>query len=115
MSVLRPLGDSVQRKPFARLTVRVTPRGGRDAVEGWQGDTLLVRVAAAPADGQANASLLRLIARTLGVAPSRIQIVAGGRTRQKRLSIEGLTQAELEARLGVTLRQAQAEGSPQER
>ena len=85
--------------PPASIAVRVTPRGGRDAIEGWRGNTLHVCVAAAPADGQANAALVRLIARTLGVAPSRIEIVAGGRTRQKRLMVVGLTQSELEARL----------------
>lgn len=90
----------MQQPSLATLSVRVTPRGGRDAIEGWQGDTLRVRVAAAPADGQANAALVRLIARTLGVAPSKVQIVAGKRTRQKRLTMEGVTQGELEAKLG---------------
>jgi len=50
-----------------RLTVRLTPRGGRDAVEGWTRDdagrlVLKVRVAAAAADGQANAAVIALLA-----------------------------------------------------
>jgi len=76
------------------LDVRLTPRGGRDAIEGIEhradGVTVLkVRVRAAPFEGQANAALCRLIAHELGVAPRQVEIAAGESARVKRLRIAG--------------------------
>jgi uncharacterized protein YggU (UPF0235/DUF167 family) len=81
-------------KPL-RLTVRLTPRGGRDAVEGWIRDAdgapcLKVRVAAPPVDGAANTALERLIAGSLRIAVGAVQIVAGHQGRVKRLEITGV-------------------------
>lgn len=80
--------------------MRVTPRAGRDAVDGWAGDVLRARVAVAPTDGQANDALVRLLAKTLRIAPSRIAIVAGGQSRTKVLEVEGIAADELRAALG---------------
>ena len=76
------------------LTVRLTPKGGRDAVDGIEARAdgrcvLKVRVRAAASEGEANAALVRLLARALGVAPSAIRPVAGETARIKRLRIEG--------------------------
>ncbi len=81
-------------KPL-RLTVRLTPRGGRDTVEGWIRDAdgapcLKVRVAAPPVDGAANTALERLISESLGVAGGAVRIVAGHQGRVKRLDIAGI-------------------------
>ncbi|MET0338077.1 MAG: DUF167 family protein [Caulobacter sp.] len=77
-----------------RLAVRVTPRGGRDAVEGWTRDEagrplLKVRVAAAPADGEANAAVVATVARTLGLPKSKVRVIAGHTARRKLLEIDG--------------------------
>ena len=77
-----------------RLTVRVTPRGGRDAIEGWTADAdgrpvLKVRVAAAATDGQANAALIALLAKTLGRPKSAVTLVRGETARIKQLEVEG--------------------------
>jgi uncharacterized protein YggU (UPF0235/DUF167 family) len=76
------------------LTVRLTPRGGRDAIDGIaildDGQPVLkVRVRAAPSEGEANDALIGLIAKTLHVAPCAVTIAAGTTTRLKRLAIEG--------------------------
>jgi len=76
------------------VTVRLTPKGGHDAVEGVgrlaDGRMVLkVRVRAAPTGGQANAGLRRLLADLLGVAASRIDVVAGASARIKRVRIIG--------------------------
>jgi uncharacterized protein YggU (UPF0235/DUF167 family) len=83
-----------------RLAVRVTPRGGRDAVEGWMRDDagrpqLKVRVAAAAADGQANASVIAVLAKTLGRPKSAFTLLSGASARVKRIAVEGLDEAEL--------------------
>lgn len=84
----------------ARLTVRLTPRGGRDAVDGWirDGDgspCLKVRVSAPPVDGAANEALERLIAGAMKVPASAVRIVAGHQTRVKRLEIAGADEADV--------------------
>jgi uncharacterized protein (TIGR00251 family) len=84
----------------ARIRVRLTPRASRDAIDGWRGDALRVRVSAPPVDGRANEALERLIADALGVAPSAVRVTAGGRGRDKTVAVEGIEQAAALARLG---------------
>lgn len=60
----------------------MTPRGGRDAVEGREAlsdgrRVIKVRVRAAPTGGAANEALVRLVAKILGVPPSRVRIASG--------------------------------------
>jgi uncharacterized protein (TIGR00251 family) len=81
------------------LVVRVTPRAGRDEIAGWQGDELRVRLRAPPVDGRANEALVRLLALSLGVPPSSIELVTGATVRIKRLRVQGLSEAELRRRL----------------
>lgn len=76
------------------LTVRLTPRGGRDAIDGIEvlsdGRCVLkARVRAPASEGEANAELIRLIARALGVAPRSVTLAAGATARIKRLTIAG--------------------------
>ena len=80
------------------VTVRLTPKGGRDAVDGVEtladGRAVLkVRVRAAPSEGEANAALGRVLAKALGVPPSRVDIVGGATSRVKRVKIVGETAA----------------------
>ena len=79
--------------------MRVTPRAGRDEVVGVSEDgELLVKVRAAPADGAANAAVLRTIAAAAGVAPSRLQLVRGATSRTKTVSSAGATATEVKVR-----------------
>ncbi|MGA8825523.1 MAG: DUF167 family protein [Pseudolabrys sp.] len=76
------------------LTIRLTPKGGRDAIDGVEvmsdGRTVLkVRVRAAPSEGEANAALIRLIAKAMGVPPRNVVLAAGATGRLKRLMISG--------------------------
>jgi uncharacterized protein (TIGR00251 family) len=84
------------------LTVRLTPKGGRDAIEGIENTAdgrmvLRVRVRAAPSDGEANDALVRLIAKAIGVPPRAVDLVAGHTARLKRLKIDGSPVALAEA------------------
>ena len=86
-----------------RLHVRLTPRGGRDSVDGIEtlsdGHAVLkCRVRSAPTEGEANTALVILIAKSLGVARSAVVISAGATARIKTLLIDGNPQA-LEQRL----------------
>jgi uncharacterized protein (TIGR00251 family) len=76
------------------LTVRLTPKGGRDAIDGIEQladgrSVLKLRVRAAASEGEANAALTRLVAKTMGVAPRDIALVSGATSRLKRLRIAG--------------------------
>ena len=81
------------------IRVRVQPRASRDEIAAWQDDALRVRVTAAPVDGDANAAVRRLVARSLGVAPSTVDVVRGHRSREKVLRVAGLSLADIRARL----------------
>ena len=89
----------------ARLAVRLTPRGGRDAIDGWASDAagrrfLKVRVSAPPSEGAANAALVRLLAKALDRPAAAVRIVSGGSARLKMLEIEGMDEAGIRGRLG---------------
>ncbi len=85
------------------LQVRVTPRAGRTGVAGMRGDALLVRLAAAPVEGAANAALIAFLAKLLDVPKRDIAIVAGARGRDKRVAIEGLGPDQLQQKLSAIL------------
>lgn len=77
-----------------RIGVRLTPKGGRDGFDGVETRDdgklwLKARVRAAPQDGEANAALGKLIAATLGLPPSMVELVSGASARQKIFLIRG--------------------------
>jgi uncharacterized protein len=79
----------------SRLTVRLTPRGGADRIEGWVKDGagqvfLKARVRVPAEDGKANAALIALIAKAVGRPASGVRIVSGATARVKTLEIDGL-------------------------
>ncbi|KSV61464.1 hypothetical protein N185_10590 [Sinorhizobium sp. GW3] len=76
-----------------RLTVRLTPNGGRDAIDGLEAaadgeEYLKVRVRAVPEKGKANQALLAFLAKTLGLAKSKLYLISGETQRKKILRIE---------------------------
>jgi uncharacterized protein YggU (UPF0235/DUF167 family) len=78
--------------------LRLTAKGGRDAVEGWAhgadgAQYLKARVAAVPEHGKANDALLALLSKTFGIAKSAIHIVAGHSARLKTIKIGPAPQA----------------------
>ncbi len=90
--------------PVARLAVKLTPGASADRIEGWDVDAegrpvLRVRVRARPVEGEANAALLKLLAKTLGVAKSAVALERGGQSRSKMVSVAGLTTDDLRSRL----------------
>ena len=76
------------------LALRLTPKGGRDKIDGIKQDpsgkpVLAVRVSAPPVDGAANKALLKFLAKASGVPKSRIRYISGETSRIKRLKLEG--------------------------
>lgn len=89
---------------MARLAVKLTPGASADRIDGWDADAggrpvLKVRVRARPVEGEANAALILLLSKALGVSRSAVSLARGGQSRLKMIEVEGLEDAELRARL----------------
>ena len=79
------------------FNVRVIPRSSRSEVIGEVEGNLKVRLSSPPVDGAANAELIKLIAKTLGVSKSAVEIVSGETSRTKRIRIDGVTAEEVQS------------------
>jgi uncharacterized protein (TIGR00251 family) len=73
------------------IDVRVIPRAARPGLAGTRNGALLVRLKAPPVEGAANAELVQVLAEALGVPKRQVTIVAGERSRLKRVRVEGIT------------------------
>ena len=87
-----------------RLTVRVTPRGGRDDMDGVErlanGKSVVkIRVRAIAEGGEANRAVTDLLAKTLGVPKRNVRLLAGATSRVKQVAVDGDPR-----RLGDTLK-----------
>ncbi|MGY5779888.1 DUF167 domain-containing protein [Rhizobium sp. LEGMi135b] len=77
-----------------RLSVRLTPSGGRDAIDGLEAGSdgechLKARVSVAPEKGKANKALIALLSKSLGIPKSTLTLISGDTARKKILRIEG--------------------------
>jgi len=76
--------------------VLVQPRASRAKGGPLHDGRLKVAVTSPPVDGEANAAVVELIAKTLGVAKSAVRVVAGASSRRKTLEVAGVTRATVE-------------------
>jgi uncharacterized protein len=88
--------------------LRVTPRGGRDDIDGLEtlanGRTVVkVRVRAIAEGGEANRAVVELLARVLGVPRGKVRVLSGTTSRLKQIAVDGDP-----ARLGDALRKLTA-------
>lgn len=86
------------------IALRVTPRGGRDDIEGVEAladgrSIVKVRVRAIADGGEANRAVTELLARALGVPKAKVKILSGATSRLKQVAVDGDP-----ARLGEALR-----------
>lgn len=88
---------------MARLRLRVSPNGARDALWGWYGDALKLSVRAAPERGRANEAVESLLAQALALPRAAVKVVAGHAARDKTAEIAGLDAAALRARIDAWL------------
>jgi uncharacterized protein (TIGR00251 family) len=76
--------------------VLVQPRASRAKVGPLHDGRLKVAVTSPPVDGEANAAVIELIAKTLGIARSAIEVVAGATSRRKTIKVRGVARAVIE-------------------
>jgi uncharacterized protein len=96
--------DELEIHPYGgamRFEVRVQPRASRVAIVGVHDGALKVALTAPPVEGEANAALVRLIAKRLAVPRRDVRIASGDRSRTKVLEVAGIDAPTLRARLGT--------------
>lgn len=81
------------------LKVRVQPKASRNQVDGFEENTLRLRVTAPPTEGQANDGVITLLAKALEVSKSRLEIVRGHSSREKLISVQTLSEQEVRRRI----------------
>jgi uncharacterized protein len=86
-----------------RILARARARGGPVGLHSVREGALVVRLAAAPVDGAANAELLETIADALGVPRRDVVLVRGNASREKTLDIGGLRAHEIRSRLAKAM------------
>lgn len=86
-------------KKGSAFTVHVIPRARKNEIAGRLGDAIKVRLTAPPVEGKANEALIAFLAEQLDVQKSQVEIVAGKTSRNKMVSVIGLSPIEVEKRL----------------
>ena len=85
------------------LVLRVAPKSSSDAIVGWHGEALKVKVRAAPEDGRANAAVIKVLSVALNLPQKSVTITSGLISRNKRVRIHGLGSVALIARIDTLL------------
>lgn len=81
---------------MTHLTVRVIPRSSKPGIAGIRDGALLVRLHSPPVEGAANDELIDVLADAFGAARRDVEIVAGGRSRLKRLALATVERSQLD-------------------
>ena len=89
MIEIKETGDGIA------IQVRVIPRSSRSEIVGEIDGAVKVRLSSPPVDGAANAELIRLISKKLGISKSSVEIISGETSKTKRLRISGVAEQKL--------------------
>ena len=81
------------------FSVHLVPRSSANTIRGVRNEALSVRLTAPPVDGAANRALVRFLASQLGVGRNQVEIVSGHKSRVKRIRVNGVSAADVRARL----------------
>lgn len=79
--------------------MKVIPNASQDRIEGWKDGMLRIRLRAVPEKGKANEALVSFLAVALNLSKASIRIISGHAARIKRVSVEGLTEAQIHDKL----------------
>ena len=86
-----------ETKEGVTFAIRVLPRSSKCELAGLQGDALKIRITAPPVEGRANEACIRFLASLFNVSKNRIAIEAGHKSKNKQVSIAGLTCGDVRA------------------
>ena len=88
-----------QRPDGVEFDIRVIPRARRTEISGTRDGRLVVRIAAPPVEGAANEALVTFLAARLRVPARAVHVLSGEHGRQKRVAVDHVTAAHVEASL----------------
>lgn len=88
--------EIVEKPGSIEFAVRVVPRASRTEIVGEMDGAVKVRVSSPPVDGAANAEIVKLFAKLLGVSRSAVEIVSGQTSKTKRIRINGVEAAQFQ-------------------
>lgn len=83
------------------IAVKAIPNAPRTEIVGWLGDALKIKVHAPPVEGRANEVLCEFLADTFDLPRRAVTVLRGDTSRQKLIRLEGLTLAELKAKVAA--------------
>ena len=81
------------------MKVKVAAGASRNGIDGWLGDTLKLRVTAAPERGKANAAVEQLVADAIGISKGGVNVVSGHTSTRKIIEIQGIVGSDVLQRL----------------
>ena len=81
------------------FNIHVQPRASRTEICGLQGGELKIRLTSPPVDDAANKLCIEFLAKKMGIAKSKITLIAGAKSRHKTVSVAGVTREEVLALL----------------
>ncbi len=85
------------------IQVRATPRASKNQVQGLHGEAVKIRLQAPPVDGKANDALIEFLAEKLGIPQRQVVLLSGQTSRQKRISLQGVTTVQVAEALGISI------------
>jgi uncharacterized protein (TIGR00251 family) len=77
------------------LEVKITPNSSKNEILRWEENRLVIKIRGIPEKGTVNENLINFLAKTLGIAKSQIEIVAGRTSRLKKLNIQGVSREQI--------------------
>lgn len=84
-----------ESEDYLIFDVRVVPRASKSEIVGELGGALKIRITSPPTRGAANAELIKLLSKKLGVSKSDVEIVSGETSKLKKIKIYGLKKFDL--------------------
>ena len=81
------------------IKVHANPKSSKNQIVGWKEDVLYIKITAPPVEGAANESIVKFLAKELGVKKNQVSLERGDKSREKRFVISGVTEEYIKNRL----------------
>jgi len=90
-----PLDWQNTDESHAKIAVQITPSASKNEIIGMQNDVLRIKISAPPVKGKANKELIDYLSHLLGISKDRLEIVKGHTSKNKLISIDGLSKVSI--------------------